>query len=66
MAGVDPLSLPKSTSVRPPFFIILLPAFLNCFCMTDVFDGAMITIAMFTMNLIHPGLFLKRPVSNIA
>ena len=24
----------------------------------DVFDGAMVTLAMFSLNVIHPGLFL--------
>jgi hypothetical protein len=26
---------------------------------TDVFDGTMITLAMFTLNLFHPGIFLR-------
>ena len=25
----------------------------------DVFDGTMITLAMFTLNLFHPGIFLR-------
>jgi len=27
----------------------------------DVFDGLMITLAMFTLNLFHPGIYLRDP-----
>ncbi|KAL4066354.1 RTA1 like protein-domain-containing protein [Scleroderma yunnanense] len=31
----------------------------------NVFDGAMLTLAMFTMNLVHPGFFLRPTVPSI-
>ena len=32
----------------------------NSFFFADVLDGAMITLAMYTMNFAHPGLLLGR------
>lgn len=29
--------------------------------LTDVFDGAMITLAMYTLNIFHPGFLLPQP-----
>ena len=29
--------------------------------LSDVFDGLMITLAMFTLNLFHPGIYLRDP-----
>jgi hypothetical protein len=31
----------------------------------DVFDGLMITLAMFTLNIFHPGIYLRDP-SNLS
>lgn len=28
---------------------------------TDVLDGAMITLAMYTLNIFHPGILLRSP-----
>jgi hypothetical protein len=28
-------------------------------CTTDVFDGAMIVLAMYTLNFFHPGVLLR-------
>lgn len=29
--------------------------------LSDVFDGVMITLAMFALNLFHPGVYLRDP-----
>lgn len=29
--------------------------------LSDVFDGLMITLAMFTLNIFHPGIYLRDP-----
>ena len=55
--GKEKLSALKSSSVRfffPPFHITFLTFY------SDVLDGAMITLAMYTMNFAHPGLLLGR------
>jgi hypothetical protein len=29
---------------------------------SDVLDGAMIVLTIYTMNFVHPGMFLRHPV----
>ena len=61
MVGTGGLSQLKSFSVR-----FLSQLFVNKLKMifspslSDVLDGAMITLAMYTMNFAHPGLLLGR------
>jgi hypothetical protein len=60
MVGTGGLSQLKSSSVR-----FLIQLFVNqteneFSPLSDVLDGAMITLAMYTMNFAHPGLLLGR------
>lgn len=59
--GQDGSSLRRSTSVRVPLSISRLNATdHNPLLQTDVLDGAMITLALFTLNIFHPGFLLPR------
>lgn len=35
-------------------------------CGTDVFDGAMITLGMFVLNFMHPGMLLQSTATDSA
>jgi len=59
-------SYPRSgSSVRGHFFWFSSP---NLVLITgdyaDVFDGAMIVLAMYTLNIFHPGIFLRDEKQN--
>ena len=42
------------------FFLISLPELMVMFGdYVDVFDGTMIVLAMYTLNLFHPGIYLR-------
>lgn len=48
------------------YFAFLLPLdiVLTCwFATTDVLDGAMVVLAIYTLNFIHPGYFVYKPES---
>ena len=58
MVGTGGLSQLKSSSVRFPISQLFVNQLKTTF--SDVLDGAMITLAMYTMNFAHPGLLLGR------
>ena len=56
MAGVDVLSVLNFISVR--FFQFYLSCVVSDLVCVDVLDGAMVVLAVYTMNLAHPGRLL--------
>lgn len=60
MDGMESSFLPRCILVRHlPRFALLLLTYIT----TDVFDGAMITLAIYTLNFFHPGFLLNGPPS---
>ena len=50
----------NGSSVRDHFFIFLFPNLIVIIGdYADVFDGTMIVLAMYTLNLFHPGNYLQ-------
>jgi hypothetical protein len=41
------------------FFSFLFPNLIVIVVYADVFDGTMIVLAMYTLNLFHPGIYLR-------
>ena len=61
MVGTGELSQLKSFSVRFLSQLFVNQTENDCSPhLSDVLDGAMITLAMYTMNFAHPGLLLGR------
>jgi len=56
MAGMEELSVTKHTLVS--ISDLSLPEKLLIYIPPDALDGAMVTIAMYTMNIAHPGILL--------
>jgi hypothetical protein len=60
MVGTGGLSQLKFSSVRFLSQLFVNQTENDFFSLSDVLDGAMITLAMYTMNFAHPGLLLGR------
>ena len=53
-------SLRSGSLVRDVFFSLSFPNLIVIFGdYVDVFDGTMIVLAMYTLNLFHPGIYLR-------
>ena len=66
MDGMARSSRRSGSSVRGHFFGFFFSPNLVLIIgdYADVFDGAMIVLAMYTLNIFHPGIFLREEKQN--
>jgi hypothetical protein len=58
MDGLARSSRRSGSLVRGHFLAFFSESYSDHWDCADVFDGAMIVLAMYTLNLLHPGIYL--------